>query len=310
MDDPGFIASGKTALPEPVEGEAVLPDDFTLAQSRVAIVGLGLMGGSLALALKGHCRELIGVDASPQTLAFAQQQRVVDRTTTFQEALAQADVLILATPVRGILAYLEQLTQTPPDHPLIVFDIGSTKTDIVAAMQSLPPNLDPIGGHPMCGKETGGIQHAEAALYHQKTFVLCPLARTSPKALAAATQIIQAISAIKITLDAEQHDIFAALISHLPYTVAAALMRTALTHDNPALWQMAASGFRDTTRLAASDLAMMSDILLTNRTAVLQALTQYQTELNTLITAIETSDPATLRSALDPAQHKRGELFK
>jgi len=269
------------------------------------------MGGSLALALKRHCRELIGLDASPEALAYALQHQVINEASTFESIVASADLIILATPVRSILAYLEQLNQSNlSERQPVILDIGSTKTAIVAAMQNLPPNFQPIGGHPMCGKETGGIQHADAELYRNKTFVLCPLTRTSPKTLALVQEVVQAVGANALELDAEQHDIFAALISHLPYTVATALMRTALEQDHDALWQMAASGFRDTTRLAASDLAMMSDILLTNRAAVLKALAAYKTELDTLTHAIESGDAATLRSVLEGAQHKRSELFK
>jgi prephenate dehydrogenase len=285
--------------------------DFSLAHCRVAVVGLGLMGGSLALALKGHCRELIGLDASPEALAYALQHQVINEASTFESVAASADLIILATPVRSILAYLEQLTQSKlSDRQPVILDIGSTKTAIVAAMQDLPSNFQPIGGHPMCGKETGGIQHADAELYRNKTFVLCPLARTSPKTLALAQEVVRAVGANVLELDAEQHDIFAALISHLPYTVATALMRTVIEQGHDALWQMAASGFRDTTRLAASDLAMMSDILLTNRAAVLKALAAYKTELDTLTNAIESGDATTLRSVLEGAQHKRSELFK
>jgi prephenate dehydrogenase len=292
------------AVPEPVEG--------TLAHCRVAIVGLGLMGGSLALALKDHCRERVGVDSSAETLDYACQHAVVERVSSFEEAVATTDLLILATPVRGILAYLDQLARLdlPAHNRPIVLDIGSTKTDIVAAMQALPPGFDPVGGHPMCGKETGGIQNAEAALYKQKTFVLCPLQRTSARALALAQEVVEAVGATGLVLDAERHDTFAALISHLPYTVAAALMRTALGQADEALWQMAASGFRDTTRLAASDIVMMSDILLTNRVAVLEALAKYKTELDVLTKAIESGDVATLRMTLEAAQQKRSELFK
>ncbi len=298
--------------------------DFTLAHCRVAIIGLGLMGGSLALALKGHCRELIGVDPSASAQTFAREHNVVDRLTDFESALT-VDLIILAAPVRTILAQLNQLAQFVPtndshsltsDRPTLhaprptLLDLGSTKAAITTAMRALPDNFDPIGGHPMCGKETGGLPNAEADLFRGKTFVLCPLERTSPQALVLAQEVVNVIGAQPLILDAERHDALAALISHLPYTVASALMLTALSQFDETLWRMAASGFRDTTRLAASDLEMMTDVLITNRAAVLNALAHYKTELDALTTALESGDSAKLRAALQAAQHQRSQLFK
>ncbi|MBI3244162.1 MAG: prephenate dehydrogenase/arogenate dehydrogenase family protein [Chloroflexi bacterium] len=281
----------------------------------MTIVGLGLMGGSLALALRGQCREIIGAEADPAARAFALQHGFVHRTTDFDSALAASDLLILATPVRTILSQLAGISNLQPptsnlQPPISILDLGSTKSQIVAAMQKLPPNFDPIGGHPMCGKEVSGIEHANADLYHGKTFILTPLERTSPNALALARELVTTISSIPLVLDAETHDAFAAAISHLPYAVSIALMQTALASGGEALWQMAASGFRDATRLAASDLTMMTDILLTNRVAVLDSLARFRSELDSLAVAIESGDAAILRAALESAQRQRSEMFK
>jgi prephenate dehydrogenase len=162
----------------------------------------------------------------------------------------------------------------------------------------------------MCGKEISGLGNADADLYRGKTFVFCPLARTSARGLALAQELIAALGARPLLLDAETHDQIAALISHLPYIAAAALIQTARQANDDRVWQMAASGFRDTTRLAASDLTMMTDILLTNREAVLAALAQFKTEFDSLTAAIDSADPITLRSALESAQRKRSEMFK
>lgn len=288
---------------------------MTLADARVAIVGLGLMGGSLALALASHCREIIGVETDSAARAFAQSHSIVHRTTDFDSALAASDLLILATPVRTILAQLASITnnQLPipsSQLPITILDLGSTKSEIVAAMKNLPERFDPLGGHPMCGKEAGGIAQADAGLFRGKTFVLTPLERTSPKALALVHELISAIGAVPLLLDAETHDAYAAAISHLPYAVSIALMRTAIASTNETLWRMAASGFRDTTRLAASDLTMMTDILLTNRAAVLDSLARFRAELEALAAAIASGNPAALRAALENAQAKRSEMFK
>lgn len=282
---------------------------FSLANCQVAVVGLGLMGGSLALALRGHCREVVGVDADPAALRFALDHAVVDRTADFDSAL-DCDLLVLATPVRTILAQLDHLSRFTLHAPrFTLLDLGSTKAQIVAAMQSLPSHFDPIGGHPMCGKEVSGIAHAEADLYRGRTFVLTPLERTSPAALALAQELIETIGARPLVLSAERHDALAAVSSHLPYAVAVALVRAAQSLGDDQLWALAASGFRGTSRLAASDLTMMTDILLTNRAALLDALARYRHELDALIALIDASDPEALRAALAPVQSKRARLF-
>jgi prephenate dehydrogenase len=284
---------------------------FTLSHTRIAIIGLGLMGGSLALALNGRCRALVGVDPDDSTRALARAREV----TCFPElgAALDTDLLILATPVRSILSLLASLSDS---HFVIrhakrtfVIDLGSTKGLITSAMQTLPPHFDPLGGHPMCGKEVSGFAHADPELFRDKTFVLTPLPRTSPAALTLALELVAALGAQPLLLAPEQHDQLAATSSHLPYLAATALMQAAQSLNDDLLWAMTASGFRDTSRLAASDLTMMIDILLTNRPAILNSLTRYRTQLDSLFALIESSDPATLRAALAPAQAKRSALF-
>src|SRR5512136_33703 len=161
-----------------------------LQDSVVAIVGLGLMGGSLALALRAQdaCRRIIGVTRNPHTQADALARRVVDKVGADVSLVAEADVVVLATPVRAILRQLPQVGAVARAGT-VVMDFGSTKRDIVAAMQSLPPHLEPIGAHPMCGKETSGYESAEAGLYRNAVFVLTPLDRTSPQTLALAESL-------------------------------------------------------------------------------------------------------------------------
>ena len=290
------------------------PGFTSLSNSRVAIVGLGLMGGSLAMALRGAqaCREIVGVETNPAVLDFARARGVIDRAADFDVAALDCDLLILATPVRTILSQLLALSQSPiTNHPSpILLDLGSTKSQIISAMERLPPAFDPVGGHPMCGKETSGIAHAEAGLFRDKTFVLTPLARTSPSALALAHGLVAAIGARPLMLSAERHDALAAMSSHLPYVVAAALMKAAQSLDDEELWSLTASGFRDTSRLAASDVAMMTDILLTNRAPILDALTRCRAEFDALMALIDAGDPEALGAALAPAQAGRAELFK
>ncbi len=291
MDDPGFRR---------------------LKDCRIAIVGVGLMGGSLGLDLGGQCAERVGVARRPSTLAAAQAQGMIDRSADFDTAVEDCDFIILATPPRTILTQLRALAQKPARGSVrkVVLDLGSTKTDIVAAMGGLPAHFDPVGGHPMCGKEVSGVAAAEAGLYRGHTFILSPLPRTSAAALSLAQELVARVGAKPLLLTAERQDALVAQISHLPYVAAVALMRTAQAAGDDQIWEVAASGFRDTSRLAASDLTMMLDILLTNREAVLRALASYRAECEHLTQLMEAGDEADLRAALSPAQAKRSELFQ
>ena len=284
-----------------------------LQDSAVAIVGLGLMGGSLALALREQnvCRKIIGVTRNPRTRAEALARGVVDAASADLGLVAEADVVVLATPVRTILSQLPQVGAVARAGT-VVMDFGSTKRDIVAAMQSLPPHIEPIGAHPMCGKETSGFESSEASLYRDAAFVLTPLGRTSPQTLALAESLAAALGAHPIVLDAARHDRIVAAVSHLPFALSAALTATAdeLARADDQVSSLAASGFRDTSRLAASDVTMMLDILLTNRenvTDLLRTCGHYLDELANLIAAGE--EPA-LRLRLERASESRRGWFK
>jgi prephenate dehydrogenase len=285
------------------------PDFTGLAAARVTVVGLGLMGGSFALALRGHCRELVGADHDPAALELARATSVVDRTAPLAEAV-ECDLLVLGAPVRAILSQLQALTQLPrPQQRVVVLDLGSTKAEVVQAMATLPAGYDPIGGHPMCGKETSGLANADAGLFRGKVFVLTPLPRTTPGALALALAAAGALGAQPWVLAPEQHDALAAYSSHLPYAVAALLVRTAQAAGDEQIWRMAASGFRDTSRLASSDVTMMLDILLTNREPVLAALAGFRAELDDLRRLLSDGDVERLRSLLTDVRAQRGAHF-
>jgi prephenate dehydrogenase len=286
------------------------PGFTNLAQARVAVVGLGLMGGSLALALRGRCRALWGVDNNPAVQAYACQHGIVDDARDLAGAL-EADLLVLAAPPRVIVAQLNALAGWPPPagHPMVL-DLGSTKTEVAAAMRRLPDVYAPLGGHPMCGKEVSGLEHAEAGLFQNKVFVLTPLERTPAWALSRAEELIAAIGARPMELTPERHDELAAAASHLPYLAATALVRAAEGLDDPQIWQIAASGFRDTSRLAASDVTMMTDILLTNRDAIRAALARYQSELDALMALLDGADAEALPAFLAAAAERRRGLFQ
>lgn len=284
-----------------------------IQDARVTIVGLGLMGGSLAGALKANqvCQEVIGVARRAETAALAVERGLVDRASTgLATAVAEADVVILATPVRAIIELLPQLGQMVKPGCLVM-DLGSAKAAIVKAMSTLPEHVQAVGGHPMCGKETSGLAAAEPNLYEGCVFVLTPLHRTATGALDLAQGLVEAIGARPMVMGAERHDRLVAAVSHLPYLMACGLVRAAeeLARDEEDLWQLGASGFRDASRLAASDVDMMLDILLTNQEAVLEALATYEAHLRNLARFLETSDEEGLRTALDAIRMRRRATF-
>jgi prephenate dehydrogenase len=278
-----------------------------LADSRIAVVGLGLMGGSLAGALRDRCRAVIGVARRTETIEMAQARGLVQRgTTDLASGVRQADVVVLATPVRVILRLLDEIGLLLPDGCLLM-DLGSTKAQIVDGMAALPDHVQPLGGHPMCGKEVSGIVAADPALYRGCTFVLTPLPRTSEVGLALGRALVEAVGARPLVLAPGRHDRLVATVSHVPYLLACALVGTAeaMASADSTVWEVAATGFRGTSRLAASDVTMMCDILLTNREAVLEALNICGAQLHRLSHLVETGDEERLRVELDAVRDRR-----
>ncbi|MCC7451437.1 MAG: prephenate dehydrogenase [Anaerolineae bacterium] len=282
----------------------------SLSEAEVTVVGAGLMGSSLALALRGKVKGVRGVEPNPAYWDAARPH--FDHVTAdLKNAVAAADVVILAAPIRAILQLLDRLK--PMLRPgTLVIDLGSTKTDIVRAMNDLPENVLAVGGHPMTGKETSGPAGADGTLFEGRVFVLCPTQRSTPESIAFAQQMIQAIRARELILEAERHDAAVAAISHLPYLVSAGLVATvqhaAQTDDLP--WKLAATGFRDTSRLAGSDVTMMGDTVLTNRQAVLDVLCLFTEQLRGIQDALQTSDEDQLRGILRSAQQARTAWFE
>ena len=282
-----------------------------LQDCQVSIVGLGLMGGSLAGALRGKCRAVVGVARRDAKVKEASRLGLIDwGTTDLAEGVGQADVVVLATPVRVIMRQLAEIGPLLPEGCLLM-DLGSTKARIVEEMAHLPPHVQPLGGHPMCGKETSGIEVADAALYQGCTFILCPLPRTLESSLSLGRELAEAAGAHPLVLDGQRQDFLVGTVSHLPYLIACALVATAdaTTSADAAAWEIVAGGYRDTSRVAGSDVTMMLDILLTNRDEVLKAVGVYQAKLAGLARSLEDGDEGRLRDALSTIRQKRMEMF-
>ena len=276
-----------------------MEDGFSLRRSTVGILGLGLMGGSLAMGLKGKCSRLIGFDSHLPTLELALSKNIVDQAESdFATFFSQVDLLILATPIPSILNILQQLPSLI-QHPCIIMDIGSTKRDIVHAMSALQGNFDPVGGHPICGREKLGLENADANLYQNAPFVITLMKRTSTRARSAATQLISAVGANCIEMTAEEHDRILASTSHLPF-----LLSSALAYVTPKEFaSLAGPGFRSTTRLAGTPSYMMMGILKSNRDNVLSAIQSFRNSLNGIESALQNENYAELESLLDQSRN-------
>jgi prephenate dehydrogenase len=279
--------------------------DF-ISEARIAILGLGLMGGSLALALRGRCQALSACDPDLGTVSLARQRGVVDEVSPDPaEVLSRADAVILAAPLNAIFRLIDDL---PSWHPgsAIVLDLGSTKSRVVEALRSLPPRFDPLGGHPMCGKEVAGLANAEASIFQGATFAFTPLERTSTQARAFAEGLARVIGSRPVWLDPATHDRWAAATSHLPYLLAAALS-LATPAEAAAL---VGPGFRSTSRVAATPAATMLDVLLTNRENILESLAGFRRHLEDLEGKLAAGETAALKQALDRSAMRQRELVK
>lgn len=283
----------------------MLEADFAegaFAETRVVIWGLGLMGGSLALALRGKCARLVGIDRDARTVEAAQARGVVDAAYTDpRAALAEADLIVLAAPVRAILSMLQALPGLAP-RPAVVMDLGSTKADILEAMAQMPEGWQPVGGHPMCGKEKSSLEHAEAALYHGATFALAAPPRTGERARQMAEALARAVEACPLWVDPQAHDRWVAATSHLPFLLASALAGSTPEESAP----MIGTGFRSATRLASSSPEMMVDILATNRENVRAALGRFRAQLERYEELLAAGDYAALAEQFQyAAEHLR-----
>jgi len=280
--------------------------DFNLAESKIAIIGLGLMGGSLALGLRGKCAALYGTDPHQPTLELALSQHIVDYADSDPaKLLPEADLVIFSAPVPAILTLLEQLPKYT-SNPCIVMDLGSTKKLIVDSMSRLPERFDPVGGHPICGREKLSLANAERTLYYAAPFLITPLERTSKRALSAANQIIEVLGAKGRTIDAVEHDRILASTSHLPFLLASALALT--TPDE--FSSFVGTGFKSTSRVAGTSSSMMLGVLGSNHENVLNALHRLQNGLANIESALSSNDLTKLESILKEAQSKYQTLIQ
>jgi prephenate dehydrogenase len=253
----------------------------------------------------------VGIARRQQSVDQARALELIDDgTMDLQEGLREADIVVLATPVRVIIRQLREVAALMAAGSMLM-DLGSTKTEIVQEMALLPDHVHPLGGHPMCGKEVAGLEAANPAIYHDRTFILTPLERTSVESLELGKALARAIGSRPLVLDARRQDYLVGTLSHLPYMIACALVATAdaTTSADSAAWDIVAGGFRDTSRVAGSDVTMMMDILWTNRAEVLGAVEAYQQQLSELGRLLSSNDEAAMRRELSRIQAERIRMF-
>jgi prephenate dehydrogenase len=248
----------------------------------LAIVGVGLLGGSVAKAarLGGLARRIVGVGRDPERLRPAVEDGTLDTAVTDLDAgVREADVILLAAPVLAIEGLLEQVGRAAPTGA-VVTDVGSTKRNIVRAAERLYAGrpLAFVGSHPLAGSEQSGYKVARVDLFQGATVVVTPTETTELAALKRTTEFWEALGARVTSLDPETHDRTVAAISHLPHLVACALVDGARRVE-PAALELAARGFRDTTRIAAGDPDMWTEIFLANRDALSASVAAFREAL-------------------------------
>lgn len=277
---------------------------------RLCIVGVGLIGGSLARAARraGLCRRVVGVDADAANLQRAQALGVVDRGyADVAEGAKDADMVLIAVPVQATEAVLAALKPVWNGRAIYT-DAGSTKVNVVDAaervFESLPANFVP--GHPIAGAERSGVDASHADLFRHKRVILTPSAETSPAAVQRVAELWRGVGAEVTEMEPLRHDQVLAATSHLPHVAAFALVDMLGREDETeTIFRYAAGGFRDFTRIASSDAAMWRDICLANREPILQRIEGLRRELADVAALIDSEDGAALLQLFQRAKAAR-----
>lgn len=278
----------------------------------VAIVGVGLIGGSMGMALRrrGLARRVVGIPRRASTIDEALSMGAIDDGTLELSAVADADLVVLAPPVLTIPPLVKAMAGYLRPGA-IVTDVGSTKSALMSALLPLlPEHVHLVGGHPMAGSEQGGVLAAKEDLFEGAIWVLTRPERTPESSVARLAELVRHLGARPVEMEPDLHDAAVARISHLPHVAAAALAAATPAEGLPLdlLRLLVAGGFRSTTRIAASPPEMWRDICLTNRDAILDALTDFERALAGFRSALEEASPEDLYAAFAEGKTARDEL--
>lgn len=251
---------------------------------KITIIGLGLIGGSLARAMHdklGNC-DITAVDTDRQSLDLALSQGIIAAGLTIpDQRVFSSDIIFICTPVKQTFGYITELAPYIKDT-CIITDVGSTKEEITRQVDGMsePPCF--IGGHPMAGLERSGFGSSYAHLFENAYYVLTPCASTTPESLEVLSAIVKGIGAIPIVMSAREHDIAAGGISHLPHVIAAALVNMIrdLDESNGRMQALAAGGFRDITRIASSNPVMWENIVFSNKEHIIELIEHFRKTLD------------------------------
>lgn len=277
---------------------------------RLALIGCGLMGGSFALALRetGLVDTIVGFSASEKTRQRAVELQVIDQACgSVAEAVQGADLVLLAVPVGAMHETFAAMRDVLQPSALLM-DVGSTKCDVIAAAQAtLGERLSCfVPAHPIAGKEVAGIEHVEAALYQDRRTILTPLPKTSIHRMQAAHDVWTAIGSHVSTMTPEAHDATFAAVSHLPHMLAFAAVNALTSQTQGAAFlEMAGPGFRDFSRIAASDASVWRDILGANHAEVLTQVRHFRAALDQFETALKQGNTIELQQLIQQASDVR-----
>ncbi|SFE04774.1 prephenate dehydrogenase/arogenate dehydrogenase family protein [Nitrosomonas sp. Nm166] len=285
--------------------------------NKLVIIGIGLIGGSFALALRnaGLAKHIVGIGRSQQNLQRAVELNIIDEIATdITSALHSADLVFLAMPV-GQTAHIMEKIAPHLQANTIITDAGSTKQDVIAAARHHLPMQNRhhfVPGHPIAGTEQSGAQAAQADLYHDKHVILTPLPETSTDAVDQVRQLWQACDAQVSIMPADEHDQILAATSHLPHLLAFTMINhlNHITSNPEKMLRFAGSGLRDFTRIASSSTEMWRDICLANREALLKQIDGYQNELKLLQEMLKNQDGKALEKAFSQARGVREDWLK
>ena len=256
-------------------------------KKNVVIIGLGLIGSSLALSIKSAhpLVKITGIDINQKSVNFALKRRMIDETTEFcEKELINADVIILCSPVKNAIIQLKELSQMNLKEQVIITDVGSTKKEIVDEARLLGLS-NFIGGHPMAGSHKSGVSAGDVDLFENAYYILTPVSVEQTSSVKKVQELLSGTRAKFVVLSSEEHDQITGMLSHVPHIIAAGLVNQSSEFNriHPRSKQLAAGGFRDLTRIASSDPKMWTDILLSNQQPILSLLKEWQVEMEQVI---------------------------
>jgi len=280
---------------------------------KLCIIGVGLIGGSVARALRenSHVDSIVGTGRNAENLQHAEALGVIDAyTTDIARAVDDADIVLVAVPLGAMSSVFAQI-KPHLSAKTIVTDVGSAKQSVINAAQQTMQEFLPmfVPGHPIAGTEKSGVEASFAELFQHRRVILTPDKNTDQHAIRTVTSLWQACGAQVMEMDADHHDAVLAATSHLPHMLAYALVDTlARMDDSQEIFDYAAGGFRDFTRIASSDPLMWHDICLSNREQLIKVIRAFSDDLHRLCDAMEQGDSAYIKSTFTRAKNARDKF--